>query len=1024
MVWFPKVSRNNGNKSKNNGSSSPSGRKLSIETLESRELLAADLAEISGVVRTDLQGDSNASNDTVVVGATATLYRDGGNGVFDINGGDDSVVGASVTTDASGRYRFDQVAAGNYFVNISLPSHLQFRPGEGVKAISISGDEGDGIVGPTIDGFTTFQTVNASPPPVSSDANTLLDSAVLGGERDLHVELLESTNPISSVTLAASGGNLYVASGPGATGNVKIVWDGIDGNARSVNPTGLGGVDLTVDANGNTMTGISLTSGADHPNAVIKMRIYSDANNWSEFTTIVPESVGGEVAGQAVFNFADAATAQSGQGANFANVGALELTFEGVKAVDAQVSLVGLVGRATKQADFTASPRLSLGDEVWYDIDDDGLLENGEKPIAGVKLNLYEDTNLDNQYTAGIDQLLGQEKTDTNGKYLFTDLFPGKYIVQVDPTCFQTTGPLTGLHSSLGDAVAADPDNDVDNDDNGTPLAGAGVVSQAIMLVGDSEPTNDGDSNSNSNRSVDFGFFGFDLVLDKSVQQTIIAPNDTLNYSIKIDNVGPSEAAGTTFKDELPDFANYVSGTTSIPGVTLQHNNGIVTADLGTLQPGATVTVTIVAAVDAAAFGTLVNNASVSAPKEVNLTNNTDSVSNPLTPHIDLAIDKSADRTTIKTGESLSYTLDIVNNGPSDATGVIITDMLPETGITFVSASQTPSSQSGRELTFDVGNLARGATASVTINVLVDSGFSGILLNEANVKGNEVETTYLNNDDFVSIPVTPLIDLAIDKSANRDTLKPGESFSYTLDIVNNGPSDATGVVIADTLPASGITFVSASQTPASQAGRELTFNVGNLADGETASVTVNVLVDKDFAGTLLNQANVKGNEEETTYANNEDSVVIPVQVEPASLAGAVFVDRNDNGVFDSGEQPIGNVIVTLQGIDYNNQTVTRTTTTAADGSYLFDNLDPGNYRVLESHPDRYKDGKDHIGSNGGNRGIDPGPNLIPNGLSTQQVDDLFLGIELEGGDAAIRYDFGELADSVSKIDFIRSYNWR
>ena len=110
----------------------------------------------------------------------------------------------------------------------------------------------------------------------------------------------------------------------------------------------------------------------------------------------------------------------------------------------------------------------------------------------------------------------------------------------------------------------------------------------------------------------------------------------------------------------------------------------------------------------------------------------------------------------------------------------------------------------------------------------------------------------------MSIPVTPLIDLAIDKSANRSTLKPGETFSYTLDIVNNGPSDATGVVIADTLPASGITFVSASKTPASKAGRELTFNVGDLADGETSSVTVNVLVDQDFVGTLPQRSQRQG----------------------------------------------------------------------------------------------------------------------------------------------------------------------
>ncbi len=904
MVRFSKTSKNKADKSKNSrstGKPAALGRKLAIETLESREMLAADMAEISGVVRTDLQGDNNASNDVVVAGATATLYRDGGNGTFDVAGGDDSVVGNSVTTDASGSYRFDQVAAGNYFVKISLPSNLQFRPGEGVKAISISGDEGDGIVGPTIDGFTTFQTVEASPPPVSSDANTLADSGVLGGERDLYVELTESTNPISSVTLAASGGNLYLASGPGATGNVKIVWDGTDSDARNVNATGLGGVDLTTDANGNTMTGIALTSGADHPNAKIKLRIYTDANNWSEFTTIVPESEGGEVAGQAIFNFDDATTGQSGSGANFDNVGALELTFEGVTAVDAQVSLVGLVGRATKQVHFTASPRLSLGDKVWADIDDDGLFESGEQPIAGVKLNLYEDTNLDNQYTSGVDQFLKMQNTDSNGMYLFTDLLPGKYIVQVDPTNFQSTGPLSGLRSSLGDAVAADPDDDVNNDDNGTPLAGVGVVSQAICLEGHSEPTNDGDSDHDSNRTVDFGFFGFDLVLDKSVEQTTIAPAETLDYKIKIDNKGPSAAVGTTFEDVLPSFATFVSGSTSLAGVGVVHNNGVVTADLGTMQPGDTIIITILATVNDEATGTLVNTATVSAPKEINLTNNRDTVSNPLSPRIDLAIDKSA---------------------------------------------------------------------------------------------------------------------------NRESLTPGESFSYTLDIVNNGPSNATGVVITDTLPVTGVVFVNASQTTASQTDRVLTFDIGNLASGATASVTINVLVDQDFSGTLLNEANVKGIEDETTYLNNDDFVSIPVQIVPASLAGSVFVDRNDDGVFDTGEKPIGNVTVTLTGINSNNQAVSRTTTTAADGSYLFENLDPGKYRIIESHPSSYRDGKDHIGSHGGNRGIDPGPNLIPNGLSTQQVDDLFLGIEIAGGDLAVNYDFGELSSHTSKIDYIGNYNWR
>ncbi|TWU28341.1 DUF11 domain-containing protein [Bythopirellula polymerisocia] len=863
---------------------------LKFETLEARQMLAADMAEIIGTVRTDLQGDGNSANDVVVAGAGVTLYRDNGNGTFDAS----DVQVASKQTNSLGQYDFIGIEAGTYFVKVALPSELQFKPGTDTQKVVISLAEAEGVVGPKIDDFETTQIVTASPPLPASQNSTKIDSGVLGGERDMYVELTSGTDPFSSVSLTSAVGLLRLASDSIVTGNAKIVWDGIDGNAQNINATGLGGVDLT-EFNGNTMTGIALTSGADHPNAKIKLRIYSDANNWSEFITTVPESPGGAATGQAVFRFNDDLIAKGGNGADFSNVGALELTFEGVSAVDGQVSLVGLVGRTTKRVNFTSSPRLSIGDRVWADIDDNGLLDAGEKGIAGVKLNLYEDTNGDNSYTSGVDALMGMTTTDSNGNYLFSDLLPGKYIAQVDPTNFLTGGKLSGLVSSLGNTLAADPDNDVNNDDNGSPLAGAGVVSQAITLAGATEPTNDGDANSNSNLTVDFGFFGFDLALDKSVQQTSIAPKETLSYSVKIDNMGPSAAAGTTFKDTLPSFATFVSGTVSIPGVTLQHSGGVVTADLGTMQPGATVIITVQALVSDDATGTLVNTATVSAPKEVNLSNNTDSVSNPVTPRIDLAITK------------------------------------------------------------------------------IDS---------------------------------------------RDPVEPGSTFTYTLEIKNNGPSNATGVIVTDTLPATGVTFVSASQTPSSINGRDIEFAIGDLARGATRTITIDVSVNQGFVGTLLNVAHVEGNEQEITLVNNDDDETTLVKVNPASLAGTVYADKNDNGVYDSGERPISNVLLTLKGTDITGASVNRTTRTASNGTYLFDNLVPGTYRVIESQPSSYKDGKDSIGTHGGYLGEQPGPFVIPNDVTADEVKDLVLGVELAGGQNATKYDFGELAVSISKRRFL------
>jgi hypothetical protein len=113
------------------------------------------------------------------------------------------------------------------------------------------------------------------------------------------------------------------------------------------------------------------------------------------------------------------------------------------------------------------------------------------------------------------------------------------------------------------------------------------------------------------------------------------------------------------------------------------------------------------------------------------------------------------------------------------------------------------------------------------------------------------------------------------------------------------------------------------------------------------------------------------------------------------------------------------VIVTLTGVDVTGATVVRSLATAGDGSYLFDNLNPGTYRIVESQPLRFNDGKDHVGTLGGATGENPGQFLIPNNLDPAKVSDLFLGITLGSGDVGLEYDFGEQAIDTSKADFVR-----
>jgi uncharacterized repeat protein (TIGR01451 family) len=119
------------------------------------------------------------------------------------------------------------------------------------------------------------------------------------------------------------------------------------------------------------------------------------------------------------------------------------------------------------------------------------------------------------------------------------------------------------------------------------------------------------------------------------------------------------------------------------------------------------------------------------------------------------------------------------------------------------------------------------------------------------------------------------------------------------------------------------------------------------------------------------------------------------EVLPASIAGNVYHDANNNGIFDPGESGIGGVAVTLSG------PVNTSVFTNPDGSYNFSGLPPGQYTVVETQPSPWTDGIDTLGTVAG----------IPNGNAT--TNDTFTAITLAPGDAGIEYNFGEVVGAAA-----------
>jgi hypothetical protein len=156
--------------------------------------------------------------------------------------------------------------------------------------------------------------------------------------------------------------------------------------------------------------------------------------------------------------------------------------------------------------DFGLYRLLRLGNLVWEDLDNNGFVSTGEPGIPNVEVLLFQ-VGPDGQKATGDDVLIAKDITDANGYYLFTELVPGEYYVKlnsgIDAYTSSTGEGLTKVSNNGAYESAPDPDNDMDNEDNGTQM-NTMVMSELIMLEFMQEPTSE-DNFVNSNLTLDFG---------------------------------------------------------------------------------------------------------------------------------------------------------------------------------------------------------------------------------------------------------------------------------------------------------------------------------------------------------------------------------------------------------------------------------------------------------------------------------------------------------------------------------------
>jgi uncharacterized repeat protein (TIGR01451 family) len=169
--------------------------------------------------------------------------------------------------------------------------------------------------------------------------------------------------------------------------------------------------------------------------------------------------------------------------------------------------------------------------------------------------------------------------------------------------------------------------------------------------------------------------------------------------------------------------------------------------------------------------------------------------SSVVTPVADLQVVKVASDDTIGNGDSLSYTITVTNNGPAPAENAVLVDTVPF-GLTVDSVSPAPSSVDGLVYTWNLGTLANGASAVITINTTAAAaGF--VAVNTANAISETPDPNPFNNTSSTSTAVVNA-GLVIEKIA-RPELVPsaGGNVTYEYRVRNSGDSPISNVVVED-----------------------------------------------------------------------------------------------------------------------------------------------------------------------------------------------------------------------------------
>ena len=357
-----------------------------------------------------------------------------------------------------------------------------------------------------------------------------------------------------------------------------------------------------------------------------------------------------------------------------------------------------------------------------------------------------------------------------------------------------------------------------------------------------------------------------------------------VTYTIEVTGTGTGASTGVQLVDSIPAGMSFVS---SDPEGALTGNR--LSIELGTQEPLGTTTVTVVLRANQA--GDWTNAVGVSSTEGASAdAEATTTVVQPV-----LSITKSGPATAL-INESFAYTITVTNDGNGIADNTVVTDTLP---VSMEHVSSDPAgtvSEDGSTVTWSVGSLNPGDSSTITLRVMGTT--AGEKINTASATADRIPTApQIQTTTTILVP-----DITVEKTG-RTAIFVGNQVTYTITATNTGEAPLTDVTITDTF-AAGMSYVASNpEGTLSEDGQVVTWEVGDLAQDATATVTITVQGDE--TGTMTNTANATATEDVSSES------VLEVNILAAPGATVDITDSLDP--VREGEQVTFTIHVSNQG---------------------------------------------------------------------------------------------------------------